>query len=83
MKVATIDSHCECQAHLGADLDENKQVIRAWAVEMRHRAKELAPAHTIGGDKERFQVGWNCPVCIRNTLRSFDTGGLVWTERAG
>ena len=45
--------------------------------------EENAPAHTIGADKDHFSVAWHCPRCIRNTLRSFDTSGLSWSEVAG
>jgi hypothetical protein len=31
---------------------------------------------------EAFQVGWACPFCTRNTLRSFDAAALVYQEKA-
>ncbi len=80
MKVSTIRSVCECQARLGADLDENKHVMRGWAAEARRRREEPAAAITIGAEKPRFDVGWLCPFCMRNTLRSFDASGLSWRE---
>jgi hypothetical protein len=82
VKFATVQSPCECQARLNAELDENKQVVRSWAVERRRGTTEVAPAHTIRGDLDRFQIGWSCPYCIRNVTRSFDTGGIAWLERA-
>jgi hypothetical protein len=81
MKIATIYSVCECQARLGAELDENKQVVRGWAKDLRRQETYTAPAHTIGGNGPRFDVAWACPVCIRNTLRSFDGGGLSYREQ--
>ena len=80
MKIATIFSACECQAKLGAELDEHKHVVRGWAKDLRRRKEAAAPAHTIGAEKHRFDVAWFCPFCIRNTLRSFDSGGLSWRE---
>lgn len=82
MKFATVQSPCECQAHLNAELDENKQVVKSWAVERRRGTSEKAPAHTIRGDQVKFQIGWACPYCIRNVTRSFDTNGIAWAERA-
>lgn len=82
MKKARIASACECQARLGAELDEDKCVIRGWAKDPRSGATLPAPAHTIGAGNIRFQVAWFCPFCIRNTLRSFDTEGLGWRQSA-
>jgi hypothetical protein len=80
VKKAIIYSRCECQARLGAELDENKHVIRGWAADIRRRQEEPSPAHSIGADRAKFDVGWLCPFCVRNTLRSFDSGGLAWRE---
>jgi hypothetical protein len=82
MKKATIVSVCECQARLSAELDENKQVVTAWARDPRRKTVLNAPAHTIGGQRPLFDVAWLCPFCVRNTLRTFDTGGLGWQESA-
>ncbi len=80
MKKATITSACECQARLGAELDENRFVLRGWARD-RLRKRELpAPAHSIDASEEVFEVGWLCPFCNRNTLRSFDRGGLAYRD---
>jgi hypothetical protein len=83
MKVATVYSVCECQARLGADLDEKKRVIRGWAKDMRRSQELQAPASTLSPASARFDVGWFCPFCIRNVLRSFETSGLLWREVPG
>jgi hypothetical protein len=72
VKTATILTACECQARLGAELDEHKQVLSGWAKDIRRRERRLAPAHSIHPERERFDVGWLCAFCNRNTLRSFD-----------
>jgi len=76
VKLSTIQSACECQAKLGAELDERRLVVRGWARDHRSGRVEVAPAHTIGAEKSPFQVGWQCPFCTRNQLRSFDAGVL-------
>ena len=79
MKTAVVQSVCECQARLGAELDERRRAVRGWA---RQRTRELAaPANTLGAEGETFQLGWSCPFCTRNTLRSFDAGALVYQEK--
>ena len=81
MKTAIVQSACECQARLGAELDEHRRVVRGWA---RQRTRELpAPANALGmgASGERFHVGWACPFCTRNTLRSFDGGALAYQEK--
>jgi hypothetical protein len=80
MKKATITSVCECQARLSAELDENRQVIAGFATDLRRRKTSIAPAHSIVGQHEIFDVAWFCPLCVRNTLRSFSAGGLHWRE---
>ena len=79
MKVATVRSRCECQALLGAELDEQRVVLRGWAVDARQR-QLAAPANTIGAERERFDVGWACPFCTRNTLRSFTSAALAFRD---
>lgn len=79
MKVATVRSVCECQARLEADLGEDLRVIAGRAQRARTEAPETAPANLVGAGAV-FQVGWFCPFCIRNTLRSFSTSGLSWRE---
>ncbi|HVU05246.1 MAG TPA: hypothetical protein VHE30_26040 [Polyangiaceae bacterium] len=78
MKTATIYSVCECQAKLGAVLDEQKYVVRGWARDRRTGRELVAPAHSIGAASSKFQVGWACPFCTRNLLRSFDESALAF-----
>jgi hypothetical protein len=73
--VFRIQSVCECQALLEADLDEDRQVVHGWA-HVRGHERELAPANSIGAANERFDVAWQCPICGRNSLRSFYAGAL-------
>jgi hypothetical protein len=82
MKKATLTSVCECQARLYAELSEDKQVILGWAKDVRRKKVATAPAHSIDSDRPIFDVAWSCPFCTRNTLRSFDTGGLAFRESA-
>lgn len=67
-------SRCECQAILTAVLDDHRHVLQGTA--SQHGAKENAPAHSIGADRENFDIGWLCPFCGRNTLRTFYAGAL-------
>ena len=67
-------SRCECQAILTAVLDDKRHVLQGTA--SRLGAKETAPAHSIGADRENFDIGWLCPFCGRNTLRTFSAGAL-------
>lgn len=81
MKISFVRSRCECQASLVAKLDEQRHVLEAHVVDQTgHR--EPAPAHSIGAQRERFDVGWLCGVCGRNVLRSFSADGLMWSEEA-
>jgi hypothetical protein len=68
------DSRCECQAHLSVILDEHHQVLSGAA--SRLHVRERAPAHSINGHLDRFDVAWLCPFCGRNTLRTFYAGAL-------
>lgn len=70
----SVRSRCECQATLLATLDEHCHVVTGHA--RRHGAEEVAPAHSIGAKQERFDIGWLCPFCNRNTLRTFNKGAL-------
>src|SRR5687768_10786739 len=81
MKQAIIRSVCECQAQLEARLDEHRYVLSGFAVGP-DRVRERAPAHTMGAHQKRFDVGWLCPICGRNTLRSFDQEALAWRDDA-
>ena len=80
MKTATIHSACECQARLAAELDEEKTVVRGWAKDVRRKITRTSPAHSIRPERARFEVGWFCPFCIRNTLRVFDTAALAYRD---
>ena len=79
MKVATVHSVCECQAKLEADLGEDLRVVAGRAQRSRSEKPETAPANFMGKG-EVFQVGWFCPFCVRNTLRSFSVTGLAWRD---
>lgn len=71
-----VTSRCECQAKLEATLDEHHHVLEGRATRARSTPATLkAPAHLIGSG-ERFDLGWLCPFCGRNTLRSFHVGAL-------
>ena len=67
-------SRCECQATLVAILDDKRQVIEGSA--RLHGASEKAPAHSIGSSQQSFDIGWLCPFCGRNTMRTFYGGSL-------
>jgi hypothetical protein len=79
MKTARVESRCECQALLGAELDENKTVVRGFVID-RGRNRELpAPANvTKKLSGKQVDVGWSCPLCTRNTLRSFNVEALAY-----
>jgi hypothetical protein len=67
-------SRCECQARLSAILDDKRHAIEGSAT--RLGITENAPAHTMSAELEHFDVGWLCPFCGRNTLRTFYAGAL-------
>lgn len=67
-------SRCECQATLTAVLDDKRHVLHGRAT--RLGATENAPAHSIGAERENFDLAWMCPFCGRNTLRTFYAGAL-------
>lgn len=79
MKTATVQSVCECQAKLGAELDEKHRVVRGWARDRRNGKELVAPAHSIRSEAAQFDIGWQCPLCTRNQLRAFDAGGLSFS----
>ncbi len=74
--MAKVQSVCECQAKLGAELDARRHVVRGWATGRRGQVL-VAPAHSIGADEPRFNIGWACPFCTRNQLRAFDAAALA------
>jgi hypothetical protein len=79
MKFASVESVCECQAKLVAVLDEQRHVMRGAA---SYRGRELpAPSSTVGAKAETLDVGFMCPFCTRNTLRSFHASTLVYREQ--
>jgi hypothetical protein len=67
-------SRCECQANLTAILDDKRHVLEGWAT--RAGVRETAPAHSIDAHLDHFDIGWACPACGRNTLRTFYAGAL-------
>jgi hypothetical protein len=78
MNQATIQSKCECQATLWASLNQQRYVLGGWATDLRRHRQESCPAHSIDADHDRFEVGWLCPFCGRNTLRVFYAAALTW-----
>ena len=70
----TVSPRCECQALLSTELDEHRHALAGWA--FRGGVKEPAPAHRINASHDRFDIGWLCNFCGRNTLRSFYAGAL-------
>jgi hypothetical protein len=74
MSQYSVNSQCECQATLTATLDENRKVIAGAA--SRGGSREVAPANSVAATADHFDIGWACPFCGRNTLRSFHVGGL-------
>jgi hypothetical protein len=74
MSQYSVNSRCECQAILTATLDENRTVIAGSA--SRGGSREVAPAHSMASTGDRFDVGWACPFCGRNTLRSFHVDAM-------
>jgi hypothetical protein len=71
-----IQTVCECQAILGADLDGDHNVLEGWASRLGG-PRETAPANSVAPGSERFDVAWQCPICGRNTLRTFYAGALA------
>lgn len=79
MKIARVESRCECQANLVAELDEARSVVRGFVSERARGREVLAPANATKkiGDKQ-VEVGWSCPMCTRNTLRTFNIETLAY-----
>lgn len=67
-------SRCECQASLSAKLSAERCVLEGTAFLLGKR--EIAPAHSIHPEREMFDIGWLCPFCGRNVLRSFAASAL-------
>ncbi len=74
MSQYSVSSPCECQAILTATLDENRKVIAGAA--SRGGSREVAPANSMAATADRFDIGWACPFCGRNTLRSFHVDAM-------
>ena len=76
MEQFRVQSRCECQAALSALLDERHFVLEGTAY--RAGQREQAPAHSIDSQSpsDRFDIGWLCPFCGRNTMRTFYAGAL-------
>jgi hypothetical protein len=74
MSESSVSSRCECQAVLRARLDEHRHVLEGSAT--HDGETRPAPAHSIGAQLDRFDIGWLCPFCGRNTMRSFYAGAL-------
>ncbi len=72
-------SRCECQASLTAQLTEQRFVVSGSALLLGRR--EPAPAHSVHPEKDVFDIGWLCPFCGRNTLRTFAASALTRVGR--
>ncbi len=72
-----VQTVCECQTLLGAELDEACQVLEGWAGPPTRR--EPAPANSVCAARkaDHLDLVWHCPVCGRNTLRAFHSGALI------
>jgi hypothetical protein len=79
MKIARVESRCECQVQLVAELDEARVVVRGFVNDWARRREVVAPANATKkiGDKQ-VDVGWSCPMCTRNTLRTFNVESLAY-----
>lgn len=79
MKIARVESRCECQAQLVAELDEARAVVRGFMLDRTRGREVAAPANATKkiGDKQ-VEVGWSCPMCTRNTLRTFNVETLSY-----
>jgi hypothetical protein len=72
--VLVAHSRCECQAMLSARLTPERFVLSGFAFRVGRR--ENAPAHSLGAENKTFDIGWLCPFCGRNVLRTFNDAGL-------
>ncbi len=79
MKIARVESRCECQAHLVAELNEARSVVRGFVSDSARGREIAAPANaTKKIDEKQVDVGWSCPMCTRNTLRTFNVETLSY-----
>ena len=62
-----------------AELNEAQTVVRGFVSDRARGREVLAPANATKkiGDKQ-VDVGWSCPVCTRNTLRTFNVETLIY-----
>lgn len=74
MSSTELRSRCECEAYLVAEVAPDGQVEKGRA--RRDGRSEIAPAARTRAKGQQIDIGWQCPFCGRNTLRSFDLGGL-------
>jgi hypothetical protein len=72
--VFVANSRCECQATLTARLTEQRYVESGTAY--REGRRENAPAHSIHPEAAIFDLGWLCPFCGRNVMRTFAASAL-------
>jgi len=80
MKIARVESRCECQAHLVAELDEARAVVRGYVSDHARGREVMAPANAAKKfDAKTVDVGWSCPMCTRNTLRTFNIETLSYS----
>ena len=57
MKKATIYTACECQARLGAELDEQRHALRGWAKDPRKK-QQLKREHLLRAWVRLKEQGW-------------------------
>jgi len=76
MKTTQVRTFCECQACLIAEFDEQLNVIAEYCEDSRAR-KIGAPASKAFASVSQVGVSFSCPVCTRNTLRTFSPASLV------
>lgn len=74
MKQATLQSRCECQTRLRAQVSESGTVLGGTAI-FQGQSYD-APATGMNVGHSQFQVGWLCTFCGRNVVRSFYRGAL-------
>lgn len=83
MKRALAQTRCECQSTLIATIAEDATVLRGVArTKTDDGVVEVsAPANVVrkyaGGG---LDVGFLCPNCGRNTMRTFHLGSLVFAD---
>jgi hypothetical protein len=77
MPIVRVTSRCECQARLTAEIETGSAPLTRGGWATRGAGTPLkAPAHVIRPTEGGFDLGWLCPYCGRNTMRTFDRGVL-------